>query len=62
MNTNEKIKALMDTLTPEKLDKMSVEERHKLNQLVNELKERKLKYPILDFEPQQYQKDFLDAV
>ena len=42
--------------------KLTPQQRLEVNQLLKELEERKLKYPILDFHPQSYQQEFVDAL
>lgn len=44
------------------LDELWLDERFKVQQLINELKERQLNYPILDFELQPHQQKLADAI
>ncbi len=44
------------------LDKLTLEERYKVDELIKELALRKKKFPILDYRPQAYQQEFIDAI
>jgi hypothetical protein len=44
------------------LSNLSDEQMLSVQEIIKEIKIRKLKYPILDFHPQHYQQEFLDAV
>ena len=53
---------ILKNLTPEMLDELWVEQRHEVHKLIKELKERKLKYPLLDIKFHDYQQEFDDAI
>ena len=55
-------KLTLDELSKIDLEKLHVKDRVKVQILIKELKERKFFYPILDFKPQQHQKEVLEAV
>ena len=55
-------KDILKKITPEVLDRMSIEQRVEFNKLLNELKERRKKYPILDFKLHDFQQEFADAL
>lgn len=44
------------------LDKLTLEERYKVDELIKELALRKKKFPILDYRPQAYQQEIIDAI
>lgn len=52
----------LNKITPEILDELPIEKRMEVVKLIKELKDRKLKYPILDIELHDYQKEFDDAL
>jgi len=41
---------------------MTLDERLKVQELIKELKERKLNFPIIDFQLQEHQKEIEDAI
>lgn len=59
---NNKIEEALSSITPEKLDSMTLDERLKVQELTQQLKERKLNFPIVDFQLQEHQKDIEDAI
>lgn len=44
------------------LDKLTLEQRYQVDALIKELALRRKKYPILDYNPQDYQQEFIDAI
>ena len=44
------------------LDTLSVEKRIRIQELIKELRERKLKYPVMDYVPLEHQQELIDAV
>ena len=60
MAKNKKL-SLSDLLKVD-LDSLHINDRIKVQELIKELKVRKLNYPILDFTPQPHQEEVLNAV
>ena len=52
----------LNKITPEVLDRLTIEQRQEVTKLIWELEERKLKYPILDLKLHDYQQEFDDAI
>lgn len=61
-NRKVEMENILKQITPEKLDSMTMEQRLRIQEIVAELKERKLNYPILDFELLPHQKEIIDAL
>ena len=57
-----KIEEALAGITEEKLDSMSLDQRLEIQKITQELKERKLHYPIADFTLQDHQKEIEDAI
>jgi hypothetical protein len=55
-------KKILGNITPEYIDSLTIEDRQTLVKTIAEIRERKSKYPILDYVNQPYQQEFEDVI
>ena len=52
----------LDQLENIDFDKLTVDKRVEVQQLINQINKRKIEYPILDFKLQPHQQEFANAI